>query len=682
MEWPGGARTWTDPEQVGFAKLRARSPLIPFPDAESARSGRRERSPWFHSLDGRWRFLLCPRPETAPERFVAPDFDDSDWRTVEVPGNWTLQGTGDAPHYTNIQMPFPGRPPEVPERNPTGLYRLRFLAPASFAGRRVVLHFGGTESVLYVWLNGHAIGMSKDSRLPAEFDVTDRLEAGENLLAVMVVRWSDATYVEDQDHWFMAGLHREVHLYATERFHVADVRVRASLDDSYRNGTLDLLVELGAPSRVEPAHRIRYQLFDPRGSRVFRRPREKPIAAAGNPYLFRGYTAQGSETIASVKAWSSEAPQLYTLVVELLDAEGRVVEAVSVRIGFRRVEIRRRELLINGRPVLIKGVNRHDHHDVRGKALSREDLLADVVRIKQWGFNAVRTAHYPNDPHFYDLCDEHGLYVVDEANIESHAFLASLCHDPRYARAFVERGVRMVLRDKNHPSIILWSLGNESGYGPPHDAMAGWIRHYDPTRPLHYEGALRFRLDAPGPATDVVCPMYSEIDALVAWAKQGRGERPLILCEYSHAMGNSCGGLADYWAAFRRHRGLQGGFVWDWKDQGLACVDEAGRPYWAYGGDFGDVPNDANFCCNGLCAPDGSPHPSLFECRKLFEPVRVTAGDLRRGRIVVHNDQDFTDLTWLEAIFEVSVDGRVTQRGRLPRLAIAPGAARAFTLPL
>lgn len=680
-ELPGGDRSWCDPEAVGTGRLPARSPLIPFPDAESARKREREDSPWFLSLCGAWRFALCDRPEATPSGFHLPDHDDAAWAEVAVPGNWTLQGF-DRPHYTNVQMPFPGLPPDVPEQNPTGLYRRRFALPDAWQGRRVVVHFGGAESVLYVWLNGHAIGMSKDSRLAAEFDVTAHLVEGDNTLVAMVVRWSDATYIEDQDHWFMAGLHREVFLYCTDRCHIADVRVRASLDDDLRDGRLEVRTEIGFADAPVHGLVVRVDLYDPKGARIFRRAREAPVAKAGNPYLFQGHFADVVEKIRTPRPWSTEKPDLHRLVVSLVDAEGRCIESVSQRIGFRNVVVRGRELLINGRPVLIKGVNRHDHHEERGKALTREDLRADVAQLKRFNFNAVRTAHYPNDPYFYDLCDEYGLYVVDEANIEAHAFLARICHDPRYTRAFVDRGMRMVARDKNHPSIILWSLGNESGYGPNHDAMAGWIRSYDPTRPLHYEGALRFRLDSPGPATDVVCPMYPTIDAIVAWARTRQGERPLIMCEYAHAMGNSCGSLADYWRAIRKHPGLQGGFIWDWKDQGLRRVDAAGRPWWAYGGDFGDTPNDANFCCNGLLAPDGTPHPALFEWKKIAQPVRVVGRDLRRGRIRIHNDQDFSDLSGFDIRFELTVDGRVVQRGRVPRQSIGPGAAGNVDLPI
>ena len=681
IQLPGGPKSFTHPEITGIGRLKARSPLIPFPDPEIARTLDRNQSPWFMSLNGSWSFLGLDRPESAPDEFPAPQFDDRAWQPIEVPGNWTLQGF-DYPHYTNVQMPFAGDPPNVPTENPTGLYRKQFSLPKSWKGRRVIAHFGGAESVLYVWLNGHSLGLSKDSRLPAEFDLTPYLQDGPNTLSAMVVRWSDGTWIEDQDHWFMGGLHREVYLYTTAHHYLEDVRVRARLDPSMGVGQLEVRAELGASSDLKNPPHLRLEFFDPQGKDVLRKPPTADFANPGNPYLFQGRFADHIETLKKPKAWSSEAPHLYTLIASLIDAKGRCIESVSIRVGFRNVEIGNRELLINGRTVLIKGVNRHDHHPERGKALTRADIREDILSIKRWGFNAIRTAHYPNDPYFYDLCDEVGLYVVDEANIEAHARLAEICLDPRYAQAFLDRGMRMVQRDKNHPCIIIWSLGNESGYGPAHDAMAGWIRQADPTRPIQYEGALRFQLDNAGPATDIICPMYAPIESIVDWAQRTEDSRPLILCEYAHAMGNSCGSLADYWSAFRENPGLQGGFIWDWKDQGLTWTDEHGQTGWAYGGDFGDHPHDANFCINGLVAPDGTPHPALYEWKKLAQPIRIEALDPALGRIRIHNEHDFTRLDVFKGTWTLTADGQVIQKGRLPRLPIDPGDDRDIELPL
>jgi len=677
----GALETWRDPECTGIGRLTARATAPVWPDAEAARLEEREASPRFHALDGAWRFRLADAPEKAGSAFIAPEFDDGAWCDIAVPGNWTVQGH-DRPHYTNVRMPFPGPPPRVPDANPTGLYRRRFELPEGFGRERVVLHVGGAESVLYVWLNGQAVGMGKDSRLPSEFDVTDMLVAGENVLAVMVVRWSDATYVEDQDHWFMAGLHREVFLYSTGARHIEDVHAVADFDVETGGGRLRVRTQAGIPDTGPAGAQVRVGLFDPRGRACLKRPLEGPVPKGGNIYAFTGHIVDLSAELPRVSPWSSETPSLYTLVVELLDAEGLCLEATRVRVGFRTVEIGGRELRVNGRPVLIRGVNRHDHDERRGKAVTRDDIRDDLLLMKQFNFNAVRTAHYPNDPALYDLCDELGLYVFDEANVESHAYLRSLCHDPRYHRAFFERPERMVRRDKNHPSIIAWSLGNEAGYGAPHDAAAAWIRRIDPSRPVHYEPAFEFTLDRDPFASDIVCPMYATVEDISAWARKRKGHRPLILCEYAHAMGNSCGGLDEYWHAFETLHGLQGGFIWDWIDQGLLAKDEAGQSYWAYGGDFGDEPNDRNFCINGLCAPDRTPHPAMYEAKKLMQPVRVTAENLDRGRVRVASLRDFTDLGSLRGRFEVLVDGRVVQRGRIPRLRTAPGESEIVTLPI
>jgi beta-galactosidase len=674
------SRSWEMPELVEWGRLPARSPLVPFPDVEAALTSERESSPYFSSLNGQWSFALVDRPESVPEGFADPRFEDADWAAIPVPSNWTREGW-DRPHYTNVQMPFPGPPPRVPDENPTGLYRRRFVLPADWDGRRVVVHFGGAESVLYVWLNGELLGMSKDSRLPSEFDLTPHLVSGENVLAAMVVRWSDGTYLEDQDHWFMAGLYRDVYLYSTEPTWIADVKVDGALEDDLVTGRLNVQVEAGFQA-PEKGWRVEIDLQDDRGRSVLRSPRSEEVPVDPNPYLFRGHRVRFAETIRKPRLWSAESPSLYRMTVALLDPSGQCTEAVSQRVGFSRVEICDRELLINGEPVVIQGVNRHEHDDVRGKAVTRESMIADIRLMKQFNFNAVRTAHYPNQSEWYDLCDEYGLYVVDEANVESHAYLQSLSDDPRWAAAILARGSRMVERDKNHPCIILWSLGNESGSGVCFESVAAWIRRYDPTRPLHYEGGLAWNWYRDHTTTDVICPMYPEIDDIVSWAESGHGERPLIMCEYSHAMGNSNGSLHDYWDAIFTHHGLQGGFIWDWVDQGLLEEDERGRVYWAYGGDFGDEPNDRNFCINGLIWPDRTPHPAMHEFKKLVQPVEVAARSPRSGRFRVTNRQHFEDLRWLRGRFEVSVDGRIVQRGRLPRLTAGPGEIQELDLPL
>jgi beta-galactosidase len=696
----GRTRSWVHPETVQIGRLPARASLIPYPDSGSARA--RGPSPYVLSLNGDWRFSLAARPEAAPANFAAPGFDDAGWSDLPVPSNWTMHGF-DRPHYTNVQMPFDCAPPNVPDDNPTGLYRTAFTLPEAWSGRRVVLHVGAAESVLYVWLNGEAVGMGKDSRLPQEFDLTPYLTPGENLLACAVVKWSDASFIEDQDQWWMGGIFRDVFLYSTGPAFIADVFAQAEPDAEFRAGRLVVTTRLGFAGPPENGWTVETRLYDAVGASVLAEPLVDTVRADNrtrNPYRGPLSRVVQSAEVERPDLWSAEAPNLYTAVVSLISPEGREVEATSARVGFRSVEIGDRELLINGRAVMIAGMNRHEHDPVRGKAVTREHMLADVRLMKSFNVNAVRASHYPNAEAWYDLCDEYGLYVIDEANLESHAFLHDLCRDPRYAAQFVERGLRMVERDKNHPCVIAWSLGNESGYGPNHDAMAGAIRGLDPSRPLHYEGATwawdetytpipRGLLSDPASrsgkrASDLICPMYPPIEALVRWAEADdpADRRPMILCEYSHAMGNSNGSLGDYWDAFRAHHGLQGGFIWEWCDHGITRHAEDGRAYFAYGGDFGDEPNDLNFCCDGIVGADRAPHPALWEFKTLVQPATARWIDEAAGQIEIGNRRDFTSLADLVGLWTLEVDGETLAEGRLPLLDIPPGATRAVTLAL
>jgi beta-galactosidase len=620
--FPGGRPSWQTPELTSLNKLPPRATL--------ERPGRR-------SLAGVWDFRLSVRPEDVPG-------ERGRWRQVEVPSLWTMQGF-DRPHYTNVVMPFGERPPRVPDANPTGVYRRTFTVPRGRRRTRIVLGFGGVEGVLHVVLNGEPVGIGKDSRTPAEFDITRLVRHGAaNELAVVIVRWSDASFVEDQDQWWHAGISRDVYLDAGD---IDDVFVQARAD-----GTLEIYAK-GA---------VRARVLDPRGRQVLK---TRLPAATG---------------LRSPRLWSADEPWLYRLEVEAESGE-----TASCRFGFRTVEVRDRNLLVNGKPVRIHGVNRHDDDDVRGRAVTRQLMEADARLMKQFNVNAVRCSHYPNDPYWLDLCDRSGLYVVDEANVEAHAYYEELCRDARYLGAWVDRVQNMVERDKNHPSVILWSLGNESGYGPNHDAAAGWVRSRDPSRPLHYEGAInrewgRDWTDGRA-ATDIVCPMYAGIDEIEEWAaKETDDPRPLILCEYSHAMGNSNGGLADYYAAFDRYDALQGGFVWEWIDHGIRRSDRHGREYWAYGGDFGDEPNDANFCADGLVWPDRTPHPALNELKFLARPIHVEA--VGGGHFRIRNMHEFAGLDRYRGEWELSVDGEPRRRGRLPALRVPPGGSIDVVLDL
>jgi beta-galactosidase len=660
-------RWWTDPHLTGAGRLPMRPPLV---DRDGT---------CFRSLDGRWRFTLADRPDAVPRGFAAREFDDSGWAEIAVPGCWTMQGF-DRPIYTNVAMPFSEFPPDVPDANPTGCYRRDFDVPVDWAQRRVILHLGGAESAMRVWVNGHLLGVAKDSRLESEFDVTRHVRSGDrNVVAIEVVRWSDASFVEDQDQWWHAGLHREVFLYSTPRTFLADVDVGATLKADLTTGSLDVRAEV----QFDDAERadgwsVTVRTVGPDGNPLTEDDLRADVPRSRAAYLFGGHVVRLHADVPGVAPWSAERPNLSRIEVTLLDPEGNVHDRTTVRTGFRRIEIDDRVLLVNGVPVLFRGVNRHDFDPDTGRVVTVEQMRADLVLMKQFGFNAVRTSHSPNDPRFYDLCDEVGMYVVDEANIESHAYIFSLCNDPSYLSAWMERGARMVLRDKNHPSIIMWSLGNESGHGPAHDALAAWIRRYDPSRPVHYEGAIFGDWQRPQNATDVLCPMYPEIADIVRWAKRdGPPDMPLIMCEYSHAMGNSNGCLAEYWDAIERHDGLQGGFIWEFWDHGLRQRLPDGTVRYAYGGDWGDRPNDLNFCIDGVVWPDRTPKPALWEHKHLACPVRMRASpiDLRRGVVRLRNVQHFSDVSWLRARYEITIDGEVVQHGALPLPDMKPRAS-------
>ncbi len=649
-------------------------------------------------LDGSWRFQLLARADAEPS---------DAWREITVPGAWTMQDTFDKPIYTNVQMPFDGAPPDVPEDNPTGIYEREFsVAAADIEAGRLVLHVGAAESLLVVHVNGQLVGVSKDSHLAAEFDVTRVVRTGSNVIRLRVVKWSDASYIEDQDQWWHGGVTRSVYIYRTPTTYLRDVGVQAGLADVGRTGTLRLDItvsstveRLGEGWTVEASIDGRDEVargdisgfapphwpVDPVETALLRRHViGGPAAVAGNEEAWlaldsrlqpRGEgRAHLGLILPDIEPWSAETPHLHDLTVTLRAPAGEVVETTRVRIGFREVAVQGADLLVNGQRVLIRGVNRHDFDQHTGRTVSRESMREDVVAMKRAGFNAVRTSHYPNDPAFLELTDELGMYVIDEADIESHALQSSLCDDPRYLGQWLARVSRMVLRDGNHASVIAWSLGNESGYGANHDAAAAWVRRHDPSRPLHYEGAIRFDWTGGRAATDLVCPMYPEISAIVEFARSGRATRPLIMCEYSHAMGNSNGTLAEYWDAIESTPGLQGGFIWEWWDHGLVQELSDGSTRWAYGGDFGDRPNDGSFCTDGLVFPDRAPKPALKEVQYLFGPVRVHAdlGSLASGHVRVENRQHFRDLGWLRGRWSLTREGMPVAEGDLELPDVPP----------
>ena len=681
---------WENPQLVARNSLPGRATFEGYTSQQEALGGIAAGaiSPWRKLLNGQWQFHLAASPTQAPDAFWQASFDDSDWQRIAVPGHWELQGFG-KPHYTNVNFPFPVDPPHVPTDNPTGCYRQTFHAPAQWADRRLVLRFDGVDSAFHVWVNGHEVGFSKGSRVPAEFDISEYVRQGDNLLAVRVVKWSDGTYLEDQDMWWLSGIFRDVSLIAQPRVGVRDVALTTTFDSRYTNATLACRVLLANDTDALAQGRgVRLELIDAAGQSVATTEAQVPTI---DP-------AQRLQVSCQIKVdkprkWTAEDPCLYTALITHVDAQGEVVEVVPVRAGFRSIEVKNRVLLVNGKPVKFKGVNRHEFHPQLGRAVSYESMRQDVVLMKQYNINAVRTSHYPNDPRFYDLCDEFGLYVIDEADLETHGFgrdqwQRNPSSDPIWEAAYVDRAARMVERDKNHPSVVMWSLGNESHFGCNHKAMAKWIRDHEPTRLIHYEG------DHQNEVTDIYSLMYARPEILekIAQGKEtinysgttpakNYNRLPFVLCEYVHAMGNGPGGLSEYWDLMFAEPSFCGAFVWEWIDHGLPQRTSDGREHFAYGGDFGDEPNDGNFICDGLVFPDRTPSPGLIEHKKVVEPVRVEPINLKTGRLRLVNRYDFLSLDHLVLSWSITADGEMVQRGDAQVPAVLPWKKGAVDLP-
>ena len=664
---------WENPQVVGRNKEPGHITLVPYADEATALTGDREASPYFKLLNGEWRFKYVPNPASAPSEFHEPGFDASGWDSITVPGNWQLQGY-DKPIYTNVQYPFPAddllRVPE--DDNPTGLYRRIFTVPEEWEGRQIFILFEGVDSAFHLWINGEMMGYSQDSRLPAEFNITPYVQPGENTLAARVYRWSDGSYLEDQDMWRLSGIYRDVYLWAAPSLHVRDFWVRTGLDAAYRDALFQVRAHVRNHSdRDRSNHILEVKLLDASGTPVFAEPIWAEVTAGAGGEI----TLDLDRAVTDPEKWSDEHPYLYTLLICLKNPDGDILEVESCKVGFRKVELRDGRIHVNGVPILIKGVNRHEHDPNTGHTVTVESMIQDIRLMKQFNINAVRTSHYPNDPRWYDLCDQYGMYVFDEANIESHGVWDRLAKNPEWTDAFLERAVRMVERDKSHPCVIVWSLGNESGYGPNHDLIADWIHQHDSTRLVHYHPA------EDAPILDVLGPMYPSVEEIVEMAQQPGETRPVVMCEYAHSMGNSTGNLKEYWDAVEKYPRLQGGFIWDWVDQGFRQVTADGEEWFAYGGDFGDEPNDANFCINGLVWPDRRPHPALWEYKKVLEPVRVEPVDLAAGKVRVINRYLFADLSGLDVSWTVSADGEVLHSGQLPRLDTPAGDSEMVTIP-
>lgn len=635
-------RDWENPQSVNIHCLNAHSPLSSYRNLKHARDGIESQR---KSLNGQWKFKYFEAPEQVDGEFIETSFNDSQWDEISVPSNWQMQGY-DKPIYANVKYPFEVNPPFVPAENPTGCYRTQITLTKNDLKNTQRIIFDGVNSAFHLWCNGNWVGYSQDSRLPAEFDLTQYLTVGDNTLSVMVIRWCDGSYLEDQDMWWLSGIFRDVTLLAKPKQCIEDVFVTPDLDACYRDGSLSIVTKITAPD----TYQVQVQLFDGENAvtePLTDRPHNRRIDERGT------YDDVVFQTlhVRDPKKWSAEVPNLYRIVVSLLDRQGNHIESEAYQVGFRKVEMTDGQLKLNGKPLLIRGVNRHEHHPELGHVMTEEDMIRDICLMKQYNFNAVRTAHYPNHPRWYELCDEYGLYVCDEANIETHGMqpMNRLSADPQWAHAYMSRYTQMVMRDKNHPSIIIWSLGNESGHGSSHNAMYAWSKQYDPSRPVQYEGG-----GSNTTATDIIAPMYARVNSTIEddavpkwsikkWVSLPNEQRPLILCEYAHAMGNSLGSFNDYWDAFREYPRLQGGFIWDWVDQGLSQWDENGEHFWAYGGDFGDIINDRQFCINGLLFPDRSVHPTLEEAKYCQRMISVTLAEQTEDqcRLTVTNENLF-----------------------------------------
>ena len=663
------------------------------------------------SLDGTWRFQLLHSPtEKLGKR----------WASIPVPGLWTMQEPSevffDRPIYTNTQMPFEEHPPFVPAENPTGVYERDFEVPKSWNGKRIVLQVGGYESVALIYINGQEVGLTKDSRLAAEFDVTQFVQSGNNVVRIDVTKWSDATFIEDQDQWWHGGITRSIKLFATNKVFIERFKSVAGLEKDGTTGTLSIEADLGALDDLSTdGYTLRASITElPKTKSAnlsqtvknFASPkwteRDADLKKRSDDYFHGKYwdgklpadaKAAIMETepwphgkvllesrIPKVNPWSAEVPNLYTLHIELIDPNGAVIEVSQQRIGFRSIVIKGQDFLVNGQPIIFYGINRHDFNRFTGRVLTRDDMRQDLLELKRWNFNAVRTSHYPNDAAFLDLCDELGFYVIGEANIESHAFISSICNDTRYLTAFVDRVGRMVQRDIHHPSVVMWSLGNESGAGTNHEAAAAFARSFDPSRPLHYEGGIRGNWMGSHSLTDVIAPMYPAINAIKEYAKSPKADRPLIMCEYSHAMGNSNGTLAEYWEVIESTRGLQGGFIWEMWDHGPVQTMSDGSKRNAYGGDYGETKHDGNFCCDGMVFPDRTAKPVMHEFKAIAAPAVITGVKPATGQFKIFNKNFFKDLSQYQLQWSITCDGVVQDGGAVKLPKVAPRKSANFKI--
>lgn len=685
---------WENPEVFDVNTEAPHASFLPYPSVEAAMAGVASggvekiaaENPLVMSLNGQWDFRWVKTPDLVPSGFWQTDAECRGFVPIKVPANWQMEGYGQ-PIYSNIPYPFPPNPPKVGKKfNPVGCYRKEFDLSADWDGKQVFVHFAGVKSAMYVWVNGQQVGYSQDSMTPAEFNITEFLKPGKNLVACQVIRWSDGSYLEDQDMWRLAGIYRDVFLFAKSPVHLRDVYVTTELDDQYEDAGINITCTVANQSENEAkGQKIVASLVEPSGVQVAEFSRtlfdsDPPSEIAPGKESDLAIVASSLNPV-KPQFWTDETPNLYKLGIELLDANDNLLEATALRIGFREIEIRGKQVLLNGKPIKIKGVNRHEHDPDHGRAVPESRMVQDIKLMKQHNFNAVRTCHYPDHPRFYELCDEYGLLVMDEANIESHEFRVpngsqpTLPGDlPEWRAATVARCEAVVQRDKNHACIVFWSMGNEAGTGEAFAASRKAILAIDTSRPIHYQDGDEH--------ADMRCEFYPTPDKLRQMAQDPNDQRPIILTEYAHAMGNGGGNFQEYWDVIEGEPQHAGGYIWDWVDQGLRKFTGREDEFWAYGGDYGDYPNDGNFCMNGLVQPDRRPNPHLLETKHVQQFVKVTAEDLAAGKVELTNGYFFRSLSFLKPRWELTADGAVIQAGELSPRELPAGESEVLTLPL
>lgn len=665
-----------NPKVIEINKLPARASFFAYESVDLANSNTLFESDRYVSLNGMWKFNWSKNPESRPKDFYKNNYATDNWTDIKVPSNWEVEGFG-IPIYTNTEYPFNTtnpNPPDIPDGyNPVGSYKRTFEIPSNWNGKEIIMHFGAVKSAFYIWINGEKVGYSQGSKLPAEFNITDYVKAGENTISLEVYRWSDGSYLECQDFWRLSGIERDVYVYARPKVFVADYTVRSGLVHNYTDGNFNIDVEINNESDKKQKGLVSVKLIK-NGVNIYVAEKEYETETGNNAIL------SFTEEIANVAKWSGETPELYQLQILHKDRKGKLQEAISRKVGFRSSEIKNGRFLLNGKPILFKGVNRHEHNPETGHVVSKEDMLRDIQLFKEYNINAVRTCHYPNDPYWYELCDEYGIYVIDEANIESHGMgynlTRTLANNPEWLKAHMKRTERMIKRDKNHPSVVIWSLGNEAGNGYNFYNTYLLAKEMDGTRPVQYERAgLEWN-------TDLYVPMYATPQWVKEYAEDSQYERSLIQCEYAHAMGNSMGGFKEYWDLYEKYDKLQGGFIWDFVDQGLKTTKN-GKEIYAYGGDFGPegTPSSNNFLNNGLVQPDRKPNPHIYEVKHIQQNIKFYENDLKNGVINIKNWYFFRDLKNYKLNWEVIANGKVVENGSINDIDVAPQQTRPYTIP-